>query len=58
MQAAFKSDADMMAGAAAACETGIAASQSAAMIGPGFRNCIEILLQFSLARAAHPRLAA
>jgi len=48
MQAAFKSDADTMAGAAAACEIGIAANQSAVTMSSSFEHCIGVLLTVAL----------
>jgi hypothetical protein len=48
MQAAFKSDADMMAGAETAWEIGIAANQSAVTMSSSFEHCIGVLLSVAL----------
>jgi hypothetical protein len=52
MQAAFKSDADMMAGADTACEIGIAANQSAVTMSSSFEHCIGVLLSVALSSGA------
>jgi hypothetical protein len=52
MQAAFKSDADMMAGAETAWEIGIAANQSAVTMSSSFEHCIGVLLSVALSSGA------